>query len=82
MAIKTLSIPEKLDMFLANNPDLSPSKLLQSKIIELMENRRLNNLQVEQLKHRVDFLEKKLWDANDEIDRLKDKNVQLVQQKN
>lgn len=79
MAIKTLSIPAVLDEFLRVNPDLSPSKMLQSKIKEIMENRKLNNLNLQQLQVRLNFMEKKLWEANDEIDRLRKKNVQLVQ---
>ena len=37
MAIKTLSIPKDMEDFLAINPDLSPSKMLQSKIIEIIK---------------------------------------------
>lgn len=38
---KTLSIPEDQQKFLDDNPDLSPSKMLQSKILEIKENRRM-----------------------------------------
>jgi hypothetical protein len=86
MAIKTLSIPAELDEFLNANPDLSPSKMLQSKIKEIMENRKLHNLEIGQLQKRLGFMERKLWEANDEIDRLKNENAnenaKLVKQKN
>ncbi len=41
MAIKTLSIPADMEEFLSENRDLSPSKMLQSKIIEIRENRKI-----------------------------------------
>jgi len=81
MAIKTLSIPEDLEKFLEENPDLSPSKMLQSKIIEIKENRRLNFEELAKVMKQRNFIERKLQEANEEIDRLKQENAQLVQQK-
>ena len=71
MAIKTLSIPKELDDFLDDNPDLSPSKMLQSKIIEIKENRRLNFVETNRLKRQNKFLENKLWEANEKVEKLK-----------
>lgn len=67
MAVKTLSIPQELADFLEQNPDLSPSKILQSKIIEIKENRRLNQSEIQKLERRLKFMESKLWEANDRI---------------
>lgn len=67
MAIKTLSIPKELDDFLADNPDLSPSKMLQSKIIEIKENRRLRFHEIESLKRKIVFLTERLQDSNEKL---------------
>lgn len=58
--IKTLSIPEDLEEFLKDNPDLSPSKMLQSKIIEIRENRKLNFVEIDKLRKHIVFLNRKL----------------------
>ena len=71
MAIKTLSIPADQEEFLANNPDLSPSKMLQSKIIEVRENRRIRFEETNRLRRAIATIQKELQTANDEIDRLK-----------
>lgn len=82
MAVKTLSIPKYLDEFLGDNPDLSPSKMLQSKIIEIRENRRINQAEIHKI-HRVkNHIQQLLQEANEEIEILKEKNVKLVQQVN
>jgi len=73
MAVKTLSIPKDLDEFLFENPDLSPSKMLQSKIIEIKENRRLqedNNLRKTKMLNKI---QSELWKANDKIELLEAK---------
>lgn len=72
--IKTLSIPPDLEDFLKDNPDLSPSKMLQSKIIEIRENRKLKFAEINRLKKHIKFLQEKLMEAGDTIKLLEDKN--------
>jgi hypothetical protein len=70
VVIKTLSIPETLDEFLKENPELSPSKMLQSKIIEIKEARRLNNEETNKWKRHFHMIERKLQEANEKINCL------------
>lgn len=70
---KTLSIPESLNEFLKENPDLSPSKMLQSKIIEIKEQRRLNSNEIDKWKRLFHNLEKQLQEANEKIYLLENK---------
>ena len=74
--IKTLSIPADLEEFLRGNPDLSPSKMLQSKIIEVRESKKINQCEIIKLNRVIKNLQEKLWEANEKIDILekKDKN--------
>lgn len=81
MAIKTLSIPKDLDEFLGENKDLSPSKMLQSKIIEIRENRKINFAETAKLIRARNFIQEELQRANEEIEILKKENAKLVQQK-
>ena len=75
--IKTLSIPIELEDFLRDNPDLSPSKMLQSKIIEIKNNRSIIFKEVNDLKLQVKFLQEKLMDSGDEIDFLQKKTKKI-----
>lgn len=68
--IKTLSIPQELEDFLSENPDLSPSKMLQSKIIEIRENRKLRFSEFEALKKQNKRLQEELIKSGDRIDVL------------
>ncbi len=77
---KTLSIPQFLDDFLEKNPDLSPSKMLQSKIIEIMENRRLNSAEIVRLERRMKILQEELWKSNDKIDVLENE-IKVLREK-
>lgn len=70
MVIKTLSIPQDLNDFLLKNEDLSPSKMLQSKIIEIRENRRLRFAEMDRLKKHNVFLAKKLEESGDRVAEL------------
>lgn len=83
MVRKTLSITTEMELFLRKNPNLSPSKMLQSKIIEIQEAQRLNFYDIKSLERQRDFLQKKLWDANEEIAELKEKlkNAKFISQK-
>jgi len=64
--IKTISIPVVLQEFLDENPDLSLSKIAQSKIIEIMENRRHRFDEENRLKKQIVFLNKKLEMAGED----------------
>ena len=70
--IKTLSIPQELEDFLVANPDLSPSKMLQSKIIEIREHRRINSAENMRLIRMNKFLTNKLQEANEKIEILEE----------
>lgn len=65
--IKTLSIPDKLEEFLKENPDLSPSKMLQAKIIEIKENRSFRFAEIAKLQKHILFLNDKLASAGSQI---------------
>lgn len=67
MTIKTLSIPKDLNDYLISNPALSPSKLLQSKIREIMERRLFTDVEIKRLKGNIVFLNRKLEEAGDRI---------------
>lgn len=73
MATKNLnvSIPIEMDEFLAKNPDLSPSKMLQAQIIQIKANRKLYSDKTLQLQKQCNVLQEKLLDANDEIEKLR-----------
>ena len=66
--INSVSYPIEMQKFLEQNPELSLSKIVQSKIIEIMENRKMNAHEIEMLEKRLDHMQKKLWEANEEID--------------
>jgi len=74
---KMVSIPKELDDFLAENPDLSCSKMLQSKIIEIRMNRKQIFAETDRLKKNIHFLNKKLSQAGDEIVFLEKENHKL-----
>lgn len=78
MPIKTLSIPIEMQHFLDDNPDLSPSKMLQSKIIEIQERRRLSFNEIKRLNFKIASLARKLEDVCTENEKLKD----VLEQKN
>jgi len=70
---KTLSIPIELQQFLNENPDLSASKMLQSKIIEVRENRRIRFEEIARKDKQIKILQDKLWDANEKVAQLEEK---------
>ena len=63
--LKSLSIPLDYQIFLDENPDLSPSKMLQSKIREIMENRRINSSEIDRLRKVNLKLQHHLQEANE-----------------
>lgn len=77
MVQKTLSIPQDLDDFLDEHPDLSCSKMLQSKIIEIRENRKIKFAEMETLKRHNVFLSKKLETCGDLVVDLEQEIVKL-----
>lgn len=68
MSTRTLniSIPNELAEFLEKNPDLSPSKMFQQKLIEIIDNRKDFETKIKvfeiQLRYCNNFIiEKELW---------------------
>lgn len=70
---KTLSIPQIQEDFLIENPDLSPSKLLQSKIYEIMENRKHSKAHLIRLQKANEVLQDKVFELQDKIKCLEEK---------
>ena len=70
--ILNISIPAEQARFLEENTDFSPSKLIQSKINELMETSRD---WTEQLKHEKDKSERILQTLNRQIDFITSKGL-------
>ena len=69
--ILSVSIPNELQTFLNDNPDLSPSKILQTKIMEIQENRKLFSQEVYKLEQNIQKLQTIIREQNEEIERLK-----------
>lgn len=66
--IKSVSIPVEMDEYLDEHPDLSLSKICQSKIIEIQQNRRLIFAETDRLKKHILFLNKKLEEAGEKLE--------------
>lgn len=77
---KTVSIPDDLQKFLDDNPELSPSKMLQSKIMEIKSMKEVSLRETMQLKKQVDFLQEKVYDHAEKIVELKEK-IKLLEKK-
>ena len=71
--IKTISIPLELQDFLDDNPDLSLSKICQSKLIEIRENRRHRFGQEKNLRESIKKLQIIIERQGDTIDVLEKK---------
>ena len=67
--INSVSYPVEMQKFLDENPDLSLSKMLQSKIIEIMENRRLKFEELNRLKRVNQTLQTELLKCSDELEK-------------
>lgn len=61
-----------MDEFLKENPDLSPSKMLQSKIIEIQEQKKVVMAQVRNLQRKINFIQEELLKKGDECEKLQD----------
>jgi len=73
--IKTLSIPQWMEDFLRDNPDLSPSKMLQAQIIQIHDFRKRGNTDLNNQKRKTAFLSKKLLETQNELDIYKEKAI-------
>ena len=72
IAIRTLSIPAWQDDFLKENPDLSPSKMLQSKIIEIQEQKKIIYAKVKNLNRKIEHMANIVQEKCDECEKLQD----------
>jgi len=77
--INSVSYPIEMQEFLNDNPDLSISKMLQSKIIEIRERRRLNFNEMELLQKQIKTLQTALWEANAKIDNFEEKEQNVLE---
>ena len=69
--IKSVSIPMDMATFLDNNPDLSLSKIIQQRLKEIINQKALYENKNRVLENRLQVLGQKLYEANEEIERLK-----------
>ena len=69
--INSVSYPKEMQKFLDENPDLSLSKIVQSKIIEIQNTRQIYTDEFLRKDKHIRILQRKLLDATDEIERLK-----------
>jgi hypothetical protein len=69
--IKSVSLPLEMAQFLDKNSELSLSKIIQSKIKEIIENRTTYENRMKVLENRLTIVCQKLYDANEEKVRLK-----------
>lgn len=68
---KSVSIPVSMQEFLDENPDLSVSKMLQSKIMEIQENRRIYSEDFHKKDRVIKHMQNLLFRNKEEIDNLK-----------
>lgn len=64
---KTVSIPGWMEDFLRDNPDLSVSKILQAKIIEIHTFRKRGNTDLNNCQRKLNFLSNELIKTQDEL---------------
>lgn len=74
--VKSVSYPRSMQKFLDENPELSLSKMVQAKIIEIMNNRKIYFEEIGRLKkqnkflqEKILFLQEKLLQATDELEK-------------
>lgn len=70
--IKTLSIPQWQEDFLKENPELSPSKLLQAKIKEVHANRKVFYPALRKKDQKIEALASRLQTTLDELAELRE----------
>ena len=71
--INTVSYPKEMQVFLDENPDLSLSKIVQAGIIQIRANRKHNFEEIEKFKRVNAELQKRLLEATDYIEKLKNR---------
>ena len=61
--ILSISMPEEMLLFLTDNPELSPSKIFQVAVLNIIENHKIVKVTEDQLRRKIAALEKALEDA-------------------
>lgn len=69
--IKSVSIPEELAQFLDKNPELSLSKIVQARLIEMKEQKTIYENRLKVYENKLGIVTRELFAANEEIERLK-----------
>lgn len=69
--IKSVSIPLELAEFLDKNPELSLSKIVQARLLEIKDQKAIYENRVKVYENKMHILQQKLIEANEEIDQLK-----------
>lgn len=69
--IKSVSIPEELAQFLDKNPELSLSKIVQARLIEMKEQKTIYENRLRVYENKLGVVTRELFAANEEIERLK-----------
>lgn len=65
----TISAPEEMLLYLADNPDLSPSKIFQMGLTNIMEEHKISRERVLQLTHAKERVQKNLLVATNFIEK-------------
>ena len=78
--INSVSYPVELQKVLDENPELSLSKMVQSKLIEIRENRAGHQARIKALERQVERLQESLLVATDEVEELKTR-IKLLETK-
>lgn len=73
--IKSVSMPVELAEFLDRNPELSLSKIVQVRLIEIKEAKVQFESRLKVYENKMRVLQEKLMEANEELDKLKGGNV-------
>jgi len=63
----SVSLSTELHHYLKDNPQLSPSKILQVGIKNIIEHRKFFEKEKQLLNKRIDFLQEKLQEANEKL---------------
>ena len=73
MATKNLSIsiPVELADFLMQNQDLSPSKIFQSKLLDIIDTKKQSQEELNKIRRVNTFLQTRIQELNEEIEKLK-----------
>ena len=69
--IKSVSIPLELAEFLDKNPELSLSKIIQARLIEMKEQKTIYDNRLKIYENKLSILSRELYEANETIEQLK-----------